>query len=105
MPYITLEVRLQPVVLPSAIDYCSRRLSTVEYFFLLTCNLFDMVEEKHRGIDWLDLLWLLFLLGLALVPPLREPHKQFTLLAIGFVQLLESRVIARSPNMAVMLSF
>ena len=52
-----------------------------------------MVEEKHRGIDWLDLLWLLFLLGLALVPPLREPHKQFTLLAIGFVQLAESRVI------------
>jgi signal transduction histidine kinase len=57
-----------------------------------------MVEEKHRGIEWLDLLWLLFLLGLALVPPLREPHKQFTLLAIGFVQLAESRVIGHSPQ-------
>lgn len=57
-----------------------------------------MTEEKqHRGIDWLDLLWLLFLLGLALVPPLREPHKQFTLLAIGIVQLVENRLIARWP--------
>src|SRR5882724_2927357 len=55
-------------------------------------------EQKHRGIDWLDLLWLLFLLGLALVPPLREPHKQFTLLAIGFVQLAESRLIAYWPR-------
>ena len=46
-----------------------------------------MSEEKHRGIDWLDVLWLLFLLGLALVPPIRELHKQLTLLAIGIVQL------------------
>jgi signal transduction histidine kinase len=54
-------------------------------------------EQKHRGIDWLDMLWLLFLLGLALVPPLREPHKQLTLVAIGVVQLVESRLIARWP--------
>src|ERR1700680_1178447 len=56
-----------------------------------------MSEEKHRGIDWLDILWLFFLLGLALVPPLREPHKQLTLLAIGVVQLVESRLIAGWP--------
>jgi two-component system, NtrC family, sensor histidine kinase HydH len=56
-----------------------------------------MIEEKHRGIDWLDVLWLLFLLGLALVPPLGELHKQLTLLAIGVVQLVESRLIARWP--------
>jgi len=56
-----------------------------------------MSEEKHRGIDWLEVLWLLFLLGLALVPPLRESHKQLTLLAIGVVQLIESRLIARWP--------
>src|SRR6266852_4526192 len=55
-------------------------------------------EQKNRGIDWLDLLWLLFLLGLALVPPLRELHKQFTLLAIGIVQLAESRLIAHWPR-------
>jgi signal transduction histidine kinase len=57
-----------------------------------------MTEEKHRGIDWLDLLWLLFLLGLALVPPLREAHKQFTLLAIGVVQLAESRIVGHWPR-------
>ena len=57
-----------------------------------------MVEEKHRGIDWMDLLWLLFLLGLALLPPVREPHKQLTLLAIGIVQLAEGRIIANWPR-------
>src|SRR3984893_17649414 len=55
-------------------------------------------ELKHKGIDWLEVLWLLFLLGLALVPPLRETHKQLTLLAIGIVQLVESRLIARWPR-------
>jgi two-component system sensor histidine kinase HydH len=55
-------------------------------------------EPKHKGIDWLDVLWLLFLLGLALVPPLRESHKQLTLLAIGVVQLVENRLIARWPR-------
>jgi two-component system, NtrC family, sensor histidine kinase HydH len=56
-----------------------------------------MSEERHRGIDWLDILWLLFLVGLALVPPIEEVHKQLTLLAIGVVQLVENRVIARWP--------
>jgi two-component system sensor histidine kinase HydH len=55
-------------------------------------------ELKHKGIDWLDVLWLLFLLGLALVPPLRESHKQLTLLAIGVVQLVENRLIGRWPR-------
>lgn len=56
-----------------------------------------MSEERHRGIDWLDILWLLFLVGLALVPPIGEVHKQLTLLAIGVVQLVENKVIARWP--------
>jgi len=57
-----------------------------------------MDEVKHRGIDWLDVLWLIFLLGLAVVPPVQESHKQLTLLAIGLVQLAESRIIARWPR-------
>src|SRR5438270_10180384 len=57
-----------------------------------------MDEAKHRGIDWLDVLWLIFLLGLAVVPPVQEGHKQLTLLAIGIVQLAESRIIARWPR-------
>src|ERR1700724_2544979 len=57
-----------------------------------------MSEENHRGIHWLDTLWLIFLLGLAVLPPVREPHKQLTLVAIGLVQLVETRIIARWPQ-------
>jgi signal transduction histidine kinase len=57
-----------------------------------------MEQEKHRGINWLDVLWLLFLVGLAVLPPVRELHKQLTLLAIGLVQLVESRIIGRWPE-------
>lgn len=56
-----------------------------------------MGEESRKGVDWLDLAWLLFLAGLAILPPVREIHKQLTLLAIGVVQIVESRLIARFP--------
>ncbi len=46
----------------------------------------------------MDLLWLVFLLGLAVLPPVREIHKQLTLLAIGIVQLAEGRIIASWPR-------
>ncbi|HYM05810.1 MAG TPA: ATP-binding protein [Terriglobales bacterium] len=65
-----------------------------------------MNEEKHSSIRWMDLLWLVFLLGLAVLPPVRESHKQLALLAIGIVQLAEGRVIAiwpRSGRSAVVL--
>ena len=42
---------------------------------------------------WLDVLWLIFLGGLALIPPIGELHKQLLLLSIGVFQLLESRII------------
>lgn len=46
----------------------------------------------------MDLLWLVFLAGLAVLPPVREVHKQLTLLAIGIVQLAEGRIIASWPR-------
>ena len=46
----------------------------------------------------MDVLWLIFLLGLAVLPPVREYHKQLTLLAIGVVQFTESRIIGRWPQ-------
>lgn len=46
----------------------------------------------------MDLVWLLFLAGLALLPPVREIHKQIILLAIGIFQLLEGRLIDQIPN-------
>ena len=46
----------------------------------------------------MDVVWLLFLAGLAALPPVSEIHKQLTLVAIGVVQLVESRVIVRLPR-------
>ncbi|MBZ5600546.1 MAG: hypothetical protein LAN83_19765 [Acidobacteriia bacterium] len=57
-----------------------------------------MAEESRKGVDWLDVAWLLFLAGLAILPPVREVHKQLTLLAIGVVQIFEGRLIARLPK-------
>src|SRR6476646_5587289 len=57
-----------------------------------------MNEEKHSGIKWMDVLWLVFLLGLAALPPVWERHKQLVLLAIGVVQLAEGRIIAKGPR-------
>ena len=46
----------------------------------------------------MDLLWLLFLIGLAFLPPVSEGHKQFILVAIGVLQLLEGRLIEPAPH-------
>jgi len=53
-----------------------------------------MTQAKRPAINWMDGLWLLFLVGLALLPPLREVHKQLILLAFGVLQLAESWLIA-----------
>ncbi|HEY2496677.1 MAG TPA: ATP-binding protein [Candidatus Angelobacter sp.] len=53
---------------------------------------------------WLDLLWLLFLGGLALIPPVGEIHKQLILLIIGISQLLENQFVrlAGKPGPGIM---
>ena len=53
-----------------------------------------MTERKRSPFTWIDILWLVFLSGLALLPPIEEIHKQLTLLAIGAFQLLEGRLVA-----------
>src|SRR3954453_17293139 len=57
-----------------------------------------MTEEKRSNINWMDFLWLIFLAGLALVPPVKEIHKQAILLAFGVVQLGEGLLTARVPR-------
>ena len=57
-----------------------------------------MSTERRSRFDWMDLLWLLFLIGLAMLPPVREVHKQIILLAIGILQLLEGRIVERIPR-------
>src|SRR5713101_4270017 len=57
-----------------------------------------MLDRERSPISWIDVLWLVFLGGLALLPPLFEIHKQLTLLAIGIFQLLEGWLIKRIPR-------
>jgi two-component system, NtrC family, sensor histidine kinase HydH len=57
-----------------------------------------MTEQHRPAIQWMDILWLLFLAGLAALPPVREIHKQLTLLAIGIVQISEGWLLARAPR-------
>ena len=57
-----------------------------------------MTETNRPTINWMDVLWLLFLAGLALLPPVKEIHKQVILLAFGIIQLSEGWLIARVPR-------
>ena len=57
-----------------------------------------MLDRKRPTFGWFDVVWLLFLLGLAFLPPIDEVHKQLTLLAIGVLQIFEGRLIAWQPN-------
>src|SRR5271166_4884535 len=57
-----------------------------------------MNEAKRPTINWMDVLWLAFLAGLALLPPVKEVHKQLILLAFGVVQLGEGWLVARWPS-------
>jgi len=57
-----------------------------------------MTDGKQARFDWLDIFWLIFLAGLAALPPITEIHKQLVLLALGIVQLAESYLLRRWPN-------
>ncbi len=45
----------------------------------------------------MDLIWLIFLAGLALLPPINEIHKQLILLGFAVFQIFEGRLLARAP--------
>src|SRR5271156_2140712 len=57
-----------------------------------------MTESKRHAIHWMDVLWLVFLAGLAALPPVTEIHKQLILLAFGVVQLEEGWFVGRVPK-------
>ena len=65
-------------------------------------TILDPDSRRLSRLDavWLTI-WLLFLAGLAVLPPQFEWHKQLILLAIGIVQLLETRLIAYFPKRGV----
>jgi signal transduction histidine kinase len=58
----------------------------------------DLSDRHRHTLKWFDVLLLLFVVGLAVLPPIREYHKQIILAAIVIVQLLESRLVAWSPR-------
>src|ERR1700722_3539396 len=53
---------------------------------------------RNLHLDWIDLIWLIFLGALALLPPVDEYHKQLILLAIFAVQVSEGWLISRLPR-------
>lgn len=53
---------------------------------------------RSEKFGWLDVLGLVFLAGLAVLPPIGEIHKQLTLAAIGVFQVFERRLIAWLPH-------
>jgi signal transduction histidine kinase len=57
-----------------------------------------MTEAQRPAINWMDILWLLFLAGLAALPPVFEIHKQLVLLAFGLVQLSEGWLLGKAPR-------
>jgi nitrogen-specific signal transduction histidine kinase len=57
-----------------------------------------MTEGRASKLNWLDVLWLVFLAGLAALPPVKEYHKQLILLAIGILQLCEGWIVSRLPR-------
>jgi signal transduction histidine kinase len=59
-----------------------------------------MTEAKRPAINWMDILWLVLLAVLAVLPPVREYHKQFILLGFGVLQLTEAWLIAQVPQRA-----
>jgi two-component system sensor histidine kinase HydH len=57
-----------------------------------------MSESNRPAINWMDVLWLMFLAGLAVLPPVFEVHKQLVLLAFGIVQLSEGWLLTKAPR-------
>ena len=54
--------------------------------------------SQRRSFAWMDLLWLAFLGGLAVLEPRTEIHKQLILIAIGVLQIFEHRFLERFPQ-------
>ncbi len=57
-----------------------------------------MLDRERSAISWIDFLWLVFLGGLALLPPVSEIHKQLIILAIVVFQLFEGWLISHLPE-------
>jgi two-component system, NtrC family, sensor histidine kinase HydH len=57
-----------------------------------------VLDRKQLASKWMDFIWIVFLFGLAVLPPVDEIHKQLILLAIVIVQLFEGKLIGWQPR-------
>jgi two-component system, NtrC family, sensor histidine kinase HydH len=57
-----------------------------------------MIDRKRAAVDWIDAVWLFFLLGLAILPPIHEIHKQLILLGFAVFQFIEGKLFKRLPQ-------
>lgn len=57
-----------------------------------------MRKTDHYPTAWLDAVLLVFLAGLAVLPPVADVRKQLVLLVIGIIQLMEARLTGRLPK-------
>ena len=57
-----------------------------------------LTQREHEKFRWMDLIWLVFLGGLAVLPPIDEIHKQLILAAIAALQLSERWLISSMPK-------
>jgi two-component system sensor histidine kinase HydH len=59
-----------------------------------TEHVWGIFDRKRAVVDWIDVVWVLFVLGLAFLPPIHEIHKQLILLGFAVFQLFEGSLIA-----------
>lgn len=57
-----------------------------------------MKEQKPTTFNWMDVLWLILLAGLAVLPPVAEWHKQLILVGFGLLQVVEGWIVTRLPK-------
>jgi len=55
-------------------------------------------DRKQSSFTMIDVVWILFVIGLAVLPPINEIHKQLILVAIGVFQFFEGRLLATFPK-------
>lgn len=55
-------------------------------------------DGKRAAVDWIDIVWLIFIVGLAVLPPVHEIHKQLILFVFAIFQFFERSLIAHHPR-------
>lgn len=55
-------------------------------------------DRERAAVDWIDVVWLIFIVGLAVLPPIHEIHKQLILFVFAVFQFFEGSLIGHYPR-------